>query len=219
MFQALRKLKDIHQFIPDTILDIGCNKGDWTNDCFSIYSPQTTKYMLFDATDYNCKERFKHFSNVFVETHILSDVDEKMVLWHSNMSTGDSIYKERTCHFKNVEPVIKRSITLDTVLHGRTLGNVLMKIDTQGSELPILQGGMSTLNHVDFLVLEIPFFGSYNETVPGFLEHINTLDKLEFIPFDILENHYVKGFNIQVDMLFIKKNHELLENLLDSLMY
>jgi FkbM family methyltransferase len=218
MFQFLRKLKEIHGFIPDTIIDIGCNKGDWTKDCFFIYSPDQCKYILFDATDYNCKERFKHLPNVSVQTNILSDLDNKMVMWYSNTSTGDSIYREKTCHFKDTEPVIKQSTTLDTVLNGKTLGKVLLKIDTQGSELPILEGSMSTLNHVDFLVLEIPFFGSYNEKVPSFLEHIQRLDKLGFLPFEILENHHVKGFNIQVDMLFIKKNHDLLENLQCSLM-
>jgi len=57
-------------------------------------------------------------------------------------------------------------------------------------------------------LLEIPFFGSYNEGVPTFSEHIQAMDSLGFLPYDITEEHSIKGFNVQVDILFINKNHK-----------
>ena len=33
------------------------------------------------------------------------------------------------------------------------------------------------------------------------------MDSINFIPYDIVDNHYKNGFNMQIDMLFINKNH------------
>ena len=33
------------------------------------------------------------------------------------------------------------------------------------------------------------------------------MDKIGFVCYDILESHYINGFNMQLDILFINKNH------------
>jgi hypothetical protein len=33
------------------------------------------------------------------------------------------------------------------------------------------------------------------------------MDSIGFVPYDILEHHYINNFNMQVDMLFINKTH------------
>jgi hypothetical protein len=53
----------------------------------------------------------------------------------------------------------------------------------------------------------MPFFGQYNEGVPNFLEHISFMDSIGFVVFDILASHHINMFNMQVDILFINKNH------------
>ena len=55
----------------------------------------------------------------------------------------------------------------------------------------------------------MPLFGKYNEGVPNFLEHIQFMDSIGFCSFDIIDNHYIHNFNMQIDMLFINKNHKL----------
>ena len=55
--------------------------------------------------------------------------------------------------------------------------------------------------------MEIPLFGKYNKNVPTFLEHIKFMESIGFIAYDIIDNHYINNFNIQIDMLFINKNH------------
>jgi len=86
--------------------------------------------------------------------------------------------------------------------------NILIKIDCQGAEIPILKGSGSILERTDFIILEIPLFGQYNECVPNFLEHISFMNKIGFNPYDIIDNHYINGFNMQIDMLFINKYHK-----------
>jgi hypothetical protein len=56
--------------------------------------------------------------------------------------------------------------------------------------------------------LEIPLFGQYNERAPNFLEHMIFMDSIGFTTYDIVDNHYINNFNMQVDVLFINKNHE-----------
>ena len=85
--------------------------------------------------------------------------------------------------------------------------NILIKIDCQGAEIPILKGSSSILEKTDFIILEIPLFGQYNEGVPTFLDHISYMNTIGFITYDIIDNHYINNFNMQVDVLFINKNH------------
>jgi len=98
------------------------------------------------------------------------------------------------------------------------MNHVFIKIDSQGAEIPILKGAGNILSKTDFILLEIPFFGQYNESVPGFLEHIKYMDEIGFVPFDLLETHMAKNFTIQVDILFISKGHSLNEKIQKELL-
>ena len=64
-------------------------------------------------------------------------------------------------------------------------------------------------------MLELPFYCELNEGVPSFLEHIQFMDSINFIPKDITEIHQggpdMKNATIQVDILFIKKDHPINE--------
>ena len=85
--------------------------------------------------------------------------------------------------------------------------DLFIKIDCQGAEIPILKGSSTILSKTTFILIEMPFFGQYNENVPNFLEHIKFMDSIDFIPYDIVEHHYINNFNMQIDMLFIHRNH------------
>ena len=104
---------------------------------------------------------------------------------------------------------LKKKVFLPKITTMHNLSkNVLIKIDCQGAELPILKGATSLFHKTDFILLEIPFFGQYNEGVPSFLEHIQYMDSIGFVSYDIIDNHYINDFNMQVDVLFINKNHK-----------
>ena len=115
-------------------------------------------------------------------------------------------------YFLNTKPIKRTTIDLDTIINRDNIlkdaKNIFIKIDCQGAEIPILKGSKQILSRTDFIVLEMPLFGQYNEGVPNFLEHIQFMDNIGFIPFDIVDNHYINNFNMQIDMLFINKNHE-----------
>ena len=59
----------------------------------------------------------------------------------------------------------------------------------------------------------MPFFGEFNKGIPNFLEHIIFMDGIDFIPHSVTELHKgdwgMKGATIQIDIMFIKKTHEI----------
>jgi len=208
MFNRIYILKQ-KGYYPDTILDIGAHHGNWTNSMKQIYND--SKFYLFEGIDYPQLTEFQNNKNVKVYNIILNDKIEE-VNWYQMKNTGDSIYREKTSNFKNCEIIKKQTIDLDTHILKNNLfqesKNILIKIDCQGAEIPILKGCASIYEKTDFIILEMPLFGQYNEGVPNFLEHITFMNSIGFITYDIIDNHYINNFNMQVDVLFINKNHK-----------
>lgn len=209
MFDKIVNLKK-KGYYPDTILDIGAHHGNWTNSMSQIYD--NSKYYLFEGIDYPQLDRFRNQSKFMVYNVILNNKIDT-VNWYQMKNTGDSIFREKTHHFTNCDIIRRETIDLHSFISNNDSSilddaeHVLIKIDCQGAEIPILEGAGSILGKTDFIIMEIPLFGQYNEGVPTFLEHITFMDKLGFTTYDIIDNHYINGFNMQVDTLFINKNH------------
>jgi len=206
MFQSLYKLKN-KGVIPSYIFDIGANNGNWTYECLNIFP--TANYKLFEASDYSELNRYNGIENIEVYKNIVLYESEKEVQWYEMRNTGDSIYREKTCYFKNCNIIVRQTRTLDSIIDSSSMSNILIKIDCQGSEIPILKGAPQLVSKTDFIILEIPFFGEYNENVPNFLEHIKFMDSIGFIPYTISDTHESCNFLIQIDMMFINKSHPL----------
>jgi len=208
MFDKIKLLKD-KNYIPDIIFDIGAHHGQWTNECLKIYP--NSKYILFEAINYSELNNFRNKDNITVFNELLNDKIE-IVNWYEMRNTGDSIFKEKTYHFDNCNVIRRTSNTLNNIIESKQFifekcNKILIKIDCQGAEIPILKGSTDILDKTDFIILEIPLFGQYNEGVPNFLEHIKFMDSNGFVPYDIIDNHYINTFNMQVDMMFINKKH------------
>lgn len=203
---VLTRLKT-HGYTPNTIFDIGAHHGNWTKECMKTYP--SSNYYLFEAIPYDELIQFNSVRNVKTFINVL-DSTERQVDWYEMKNTGDSMYKELTHHFENCIPTKRITTTLDTVCSSymKSINNVFLKIDCQGAELPILKGAKNILTKTDFVLLEMPFFGQYNAGVPSFIEHITYMDSIGFIPYDICEHHKINDFLMQIDILFINKNHE-----------
>jgi FkbM family methyltransferase len=207
MFDRLLVLKQ-KGYYPDTILDIGAHHGNWTNSMRQMYN--NSIFYLFEGIDYSELNQFQSDNNVNVYNVLLNDKIEE-INWYQMKNTGDSMFREKTHHFKNCEIIKRETIDLNTFILNNNLfqesKHILIKIDCQGAEISILKGSTSILDKTDFIILEIPLFGQYNEGVPTFLEHISFMNSIGFITYDIIDNHYLNNFNMQIDVLFINKNH------------
>ena len=208
MFNKIRILKE-KGYYPDTILDIGAHHGSWTDSMRQIYND--CNFYLFEGINYSELNHFDNDDKVKVNNVLLNDKIEE-VDWYEMKNTGDSFFKEKTRHFINCVPNKRMTIDLNKFISTNNIlqgsENIFIKIDCQGAEIPILKGSTSVLEKTDFIILEMPLFGQYNEGVPSFLEHIKFMDSIGFISYDIIDNHYINNFNMQVDVLFINKNHK-----------
>lgn len=219
MFKCISERLKNNGYTPKYIFDIGAHKGFWTSECINIYPD--SQYLLFEPTHYPELEYYKNISNIKVFNALL-DTEVHTVDWYEINGTGDSIFKELSHHYTDCLPLKKQTNTLENILTENTdiseLHNIFIKIDCQGAEIPILKGSGKILEKTDFILMEMPFFGQYNENVPSFMEHIQYMDSIGFIPFDIAEIHYIHNFTLQTDVLFINKCHEF-NNKIKELLY
>lgn len=183
---------------PKTILDIGGYKGMWTrsvqqefpNASFSIVEPNHHPELIGMPVYYE----------------VLSS-EVKQVPWYSNMTTGDSLYKENTKYYTNITPLYRTTTTLDILFPNRQFD--FIKIDCQGAELDILRGGEHLVQNTDVLLLECSFACEYNKGAPKFVDYITYLDSIGFSVFDIPELHRANNVLIQIDILFLRKTSPL----------
>lgn len=208
MFSRIKALKE-NGYSPTHIFDIGANHGNWTNNCVEFYPD--AHFLMFEAIEYEELNQFRGYTNIDVFNELLNEKSGP-VEWYEMRNTGDSMFKEATNYFDNCSKTIKDSITLNECLIKSEVrfspnSSIFIKIDCQGAEIPILKGASEILPITDFIILEIPVFGQYNQGVPSFLEHIKFMEEIGFITYDIIERHYVNGFNVQVDIMFINKTH------------
>ena len=208
MFDYFEKLK--HEgYYPDAILDIGACRGTWTNNMLNIYPD--LNYYLFEGINYSELNIFQNNPNISVFNVLLNDKEEE-VDWYEEKNTGDSFFKEKTKYFSQTKPTKRKTTTLNSIIERDNIltdnTNLFIKIDCQGAEIPILRGSIRILGVTDFILIEMPLFGQYNEGVPNFSEHIEFMEEIGFLPYDVVDNHYLNNFNMQIDMLFINKKCE-----------
>lgn len=206
LLRTLNILKS-YGFNPKNILDIGACYGGWSDDVSSIFND--ANFLLIEAIDYD--ELKNKCNNNSKYTYINALLFDKItdIEWYEERNSGDSIFKENTNHFKNTKPIIRKTITLNELLKDNNTIFDLIKIDCQGAEIPILNGGSNIIQNTSFIILELPFLGEYNKNIPNFLSHIKFMDDIGFIPYDIIEFHYINNFLIQIDFMFINKNNNL----------
>lgn len=218
MFDKINLIRQ-NGYTPTHVFDIGAYHGHWTYSTLSIFPD--AKYVMIEANDHQQLNSFKGYTNVHVLHEILNDKTTD-VIWHKMGTTGDSLFKEQTCLSNQFAPIPRTSITLNEciskyALDLSTMTNIFIKIDCQGAEISILKGAADVLAKTDFILLEIQLFGQYNAGVCTFLEHIQYMDSIGFQPYDIVDNHYINNFNMQVDMLFINKKHSFVTDVQDKL--
>ena len=142
----------------------------------------------------NCEKYLENlpFSHCIV---LLSDSNKEVTL-HLNPKnptcTGTSYLRENTKYYDNSIKVKKQTYTLDEVTEEVGKSFDLIKIDTQGSELDIIRGGLNTVQKSSYVIMEVSIL-QYNEGSPLFDEVIEYMSSIGFI------NHEIIGENIWMD--------------------
>jgi FkbM family methyltransferase len=196
---------------PNSILDIGAHHGEFSKFCKSLW--ENVDMLMIEGND-ECDSILDNvpFDHCIV---LLSDTNKEVTLYlnPNNLDcTGTSYYKERTRHYKNSIEVKKNTYTLDEVVEDIDKKYDIIKIDTQGSELDIIKGGLKTVQNCSYLIMEVPTL-QYNEGSPLFDEIIEYMNNIGFSDHEIIEEHkwmdknentFEYGSIFQVDVVFKK---------------
>lgn len=199
----LTYFKDIN-FNPTKILDIGCNVGQFYYECKSTWG--NIDITLIDGNPY-VEEDIKKL-NVPYYIAVLSDSIKK-VYWYSTIenrkNTGDSYYKENSDHYSQ-----DKLITIEK--YTNTLDNLfpycqfdLIKLDTQGSEIDIIIGGINLCKKSKYMILETSII-EWNLNSPFEYQVNNFMESINFSFVDIIDTHVLDGLIIQHDILYKNLN-------------
>jgi len=197
-------IRDFHQKQPlHVVYDIGAYKGVFTKRLNAILS---SEFYMFEASPHNSKPKGLKHCHWF--NAVLSNVDNKEITWYDN-ETGSSYYIENpnyaTVKYQEIKLKTKKLSTLQKE------NNIpypdLIKIDTQGSELDILQDCADILDHCKLIHCEIPAQGvePYIGT-PSYEEYMDFFHQNGFIYNIKIKDHMKKRkILIQHDCFFMKE--------------
>jgi FkbM family methyltransferase len=154
-------------FEPKVIYDIGSCVLHWTNKAKEMW-PNAT-YILFEAM----QEAEFLYTGYQYHIGVLCDEDNKELKFYKNVERcgGNSYYREighpeSARIFPDDGYVIEKGMTLDTIVKqkGFPLPD-LIKIDVQGAEKDIIQGGQNTMSNAKHLIVEMQHT-NYNDGAP-----------------------------------------------------
>jgi FkbM family methyltransferase len=184
-----------------TVYDIGAHKGNFSRH-LQKWLPRS-KFYLFEASIKH-KKSLQESGFDFVIA-LLGEKNQEADFSEIG-GTGDSRFKENSEIYSNVQPNILEVATLDQVIKEKNWpAPDLIKMDTQGSELLILEGAINTLPQAKAILVETQFYSTPNENSPLFTAIVDFLEPYGFSVFDITEIHRSRLGIAQIDFLFIRR--------------
>ena len=200
-FKFIRDFNDKHQL--NVVYDIGAYKGAFTKN---LSKHINASFYMFEASPHLKKPTGlgKHqWYNA-----VLYSADDKEITWYDN-ETGSSYYIENpeyaSVKYKEIKLKTKKLITL-TKENNIPLPD-LIKIDTQASELDVLQDCSEILHHCKLIHCEIPAQGvePYLGT-PSYEEYMDFFNQNGFIYSTKIKDHLKqRKILIQHDYFFMKE--------------
>lgn len=190
-----------------TIVDIGVLSGtSFLSEAFP-----GAKHLLFEPVDRFDEAIEAHYRGMDYELQHMAissssgtafqvsvSADDSTIITHSYVTDEKPAVGVRTDQGVVVETKSVRKITLDDYFAGRPVKEgYLVKIDVDGHELPIIQGGPRTLAGADVIIVEA--------AMHSFLERANAIAKLGFDLLDIVGICYYHQILSQVDLVFVRK--------------
>ena len=201
---SLQRLKQLG-FTPSVIYDVGAATGGWTADCRRIF-PDAVYHLWEPSRVY---PNAAPAPGVIWHHELLFRTNESIEWWEST-GAGDSILRERTTFYKGVQPTMRQAHRLDSLVAAEMLPlPQLLKVDTQGSEVYVLQGAIGALSECEAIIIELPLAGEYNANRPSLSVYVQLLEALGYETFDVVEVHMTDGLRLQFDLLFVRAGGSL----------
>jgi FkbM family methyltransferase len=207
MSAALARLRD-HGIRPDVVVDLGAAQGTWTEKALTIW-PQAKYEMIEPLAEQTALLQSVKLRHPAVDYHlaVAGEAAGEAGLTVSPDLDGSGVYNGQGDNVREV-PVI----TIDDILKD-SAGSVLIKFDTHGYEVPILNGAARTLKRTSALIIEVYGF-RISPTCLLFPELCAHLDGLGFRLVDMVDLMRRPGDNAfwQCDAVFLRKEEGLFSN-------
>lgn len=212
---SLRRLTDVSYtrlrrqgFSPNGIIDIGADVGNWTLQVKAAFP--AAPVLMVEARETQRKkleEVSKMQKNVEFEIALLGAEPRNDVEFFV-LNTGSSIYNERSNAPRSSTRLPMLMLDELVARHDRLKPPLFLKLDVQGAELDVLQGGRNALSLAELVQLEVPF-ASYNEGAPTAAQVLAFMDSRGFVLFDVVGFVRYGDDLLQADFLFARKDSKL----------
>lgn len=180
-------------------VDIGANTGQWAQ-LFLAHYPHAS-LLSVEANPNNLPE-LRQVNPHCLQACLAARGGETRTFYLPNpavesVNTGASLYRELQPGYDEPVPLTLETSTLDQL--GTTFD--LIKLDVQGAELDVLQGGIQAVRSARIIMLEVSL-SQYNEGAPLSAEVIAYLHEQGFFLLAINEILFRHGQPIQLDLCF-----------------
>jgi FkbM family methyltransferase len=184
-------------------LDIGAHTGHFSLNIKKQYPD--CKILMIEANPF-CEPYLKKLNLDYQIIGLSSSkgTAELFLEKTNNVGTGSSFYRENTEWYEDdkMETVTINLDTLDNQNYFPDQMIDLVKIDVQGSELDILNGGEKTIKRSKYVLLEVSTI-QYNINAPLMDKVVEKMKEYEFRVEDFLNyNKLNNGQIFQMDILF-----------------
>jgi FkbM family methyltransferase len=210
LHHALRRLQG-HQIPIATLIDVGASNGSWSK-AFAHYFPGRN-HLLVDANEVHLSALTKVCQENLNWHYVLAAVGGKTEEVYFDASDPLGGHLSKHPQGESYRPRI--STTIDDLLEKQPLpGPFMIKLDTHGVEIPILDGCTNVLKQTNVLVIEAYNFHFGEPAVP-FWELCRHLFDFGFRPLDVFDLLYRRTDNAfwQFDLLFVRRDLPLFQDL------
>ena len=191
--EAFKNFKEVYNYFePKSYLDIGACKG-WAipfvkNELYTLERMEMIEANRMHETELNI---ISQELNIPYRIEVLSDSIKEVTFFldgvgETSAGPGNSYYKEDTRHYVNTPYEIRVTNTLDNIYSDEDTFDII-KMDTQGSELDIIKGGLNLISRTKALILEENVV-SFNIGAPLHDEVRTYVESLGFTLVHVLED-------------------------------
>ena len=187
-----------------TVIDVGVARG--TPGLYKVL-PEAVYHLVEPSPDARPHvERLLREINGDYHAVAAGAEDGAVAFFNHDDISGSSLYAQvegEALDGQRIEVPMRR---LDSLLPCDMARPVLLKVDTQGHELAVIEGARELLPTIDAVILETSMM-EFRTGIPIFHEVIAAMAARGFVVYDLLEGHerLLDGALAQVDVAFVPK--------------
>ena len=204
------------------LIDIGANIGNFSRD-FLLFYPKCHEIVCFEPLQFLneiIERKIVHKKNLklTIINKALSNKKKKQIFFYDKINTElsslNQYINQYSISFANqFKPSEKMNLKLDLLDNCckkfSQQNNFIVKIDAQGHELEIIQGGLKTISKASIVLLECSFAKQYKNKEHTFSRCAQLLSKIDFHPIVFQPRHagnVLSMHAIERNVIFVKKN-------------